>query len=361
MRILIAGTYHPTCSVEHVENAFRAFGEVSYLGTPWALQRSGHARDVDIAGAQADLLLFVEEWLPFFPRGLEKASFPTAAFFADVIHDLPRRLVMAPFFDHVFVAHKDYVAAFRAVHPSVHWLPFAAPAEIFKPGNGARDLEVAFVGTPQGDRARLLQRLEREFRMNDFRRECDLPELADTYRRAKIVINKAHRGEVNLRIFEATAAGAMLVTQQGATGLEELFAPGREIVTYADDDDAVRVIREFLRDDVARRAIADAGHRAYVERHTWDHRAQAVMDVATRALGRNLAPARGWSESECLLKTAAVFAQFPMIDELRSLIVESSAPRWARIRAMGYLARAIAKGVRQLGWRRLLTGTRHQA
>jgi len=339
-----------------VENAFRAFGEVSHLGTPWKLQRAGYARDVEIADAQADLLFLVEEWFPFFPRGLEKASCTTAAFFADFVYDLPRRIAMAPFFDHVFVAHKDYVGTFAAIHPSVHWLPFAAPPEIFRQASSSRDLDVAFVGTPAPERVRLLERLAREFRMNDFRRECSLQELADIYCRAKIVVNKAREGEVNLRVFEATAAGALLVTQRGAAGLDELFAPDRECLTYGDDDDAIRVIRELLKDDKTRQSIAAAGHRAFLARHTWRHRARAVLDVVARSSSQYLAPARGWSESECLVRTAKVYAQFPMIDELRNLISESGASRWARFRAMAQLAKAIAKGVRQLGWRRLLQG-----
>lgn len=151
-KVLVAGTYHPTCTVEHVENAFRAFTDVAYLGTPWGLQRAGYARDIDVADADADLFVFVEEWFSFFPRGLEKTSFPTAAFFADFIYGLPRRLAMAPFFDHIFVAHKDHIETFQAIHPSVHWLPFAAPPEVFEPGNGQRDMDVAFVGDPEGAR-----------------------------------------------------------------------------------------------------------------------------------------------------------------------------------------------------------------
>ena len=344
------------CSVDLVEHAFRAFAEVSYLGTPWGLQRAGYAADVDVADANADLLFLVEEWLAFFPRGLEAAPFPTAVFFADVMHDLPRRLAMAPFFDHIFVAHKDYLDAFRTAHPSVHWLPFAAPHEMVDHGDFPRDLDVAFVGTPAGGRVRLLERLEREFAMNDFRREYTLSELAAVYQRAKIVINKAHFNEINIRPFEATAAGALLVTQEGAAGLEDLFVPGREIVTYRDDDHAMRVIRELLHDADRRQAIAAAGRRACLSRHTWAHRGRTVMDIVSRAPQRRLAPARRWSESERLVRRASVLANFPMINELRTLIAESSAPRWAKVRALGHLSRGIAKGVRHLGWRRFVTG-----
>ena len=355
-RVLVAGTYLPTCTVELVEHAFRAFAEVSYLGTPWKLQRPGYAADVDVTDANADLLFLVEEWSAFFPRGLERAPFATAAFFIDVMYDLPRRLAMAPFFDHVFVAHKDCLDVFRAVHPSVHWLPVAAPCDNFDHGDIPRDLDVAFVGTPAGKRAHLLERLEREFVMNDFRREYELAELMAVYQRAKIVINKTDLNEINIRSFEATAAGALLVTQEGAAGLEDLFVPDSEIVTYRDDDHAVRVIRDLLNDEGRRQAIADAGRRACLSRHTWEHRGRAVMDVVSRTPDRRLAPARDWSESERLVRRASVLAHFPMIDALRTLIAESSAPRWAKARAIGHLARGVAKGVRHLGWRRFWTG-----
>ena len=148
----------------------------------------------------------------------------------------------------------------------------------------------------------------------------------------------------------------MLVTQEGAAGLEDLFVPDREIVTYKDDDHAVRVIRDLLKDEGRREAIADAGRRACLSRHTWEHRGRAVMDVVSRTPDRRLAPARDWSESERLVRRASVLVHFPMIDALRTLIAESSAPRWAKTRAIGHLARGVAKGVSHLGWRRFWTG-----
>src|SRR5437764_8907748 len=57
---------------------------------------------------------------------------------------------------------------------------------------------------------------------------------------SRITLNR--HGEVaggyaaNMRMFEATGAGALLVTDSGKN-LSELFEPGREVVTYVTEDD----------------------------------------------------------------------------------------------------------------------------
>jgi spore maturation protein CgeB len=64
----------------------------------------------------------------------------------------------------------------------------------------------------------------------------------------------------NMRLFEATGVGAMLVTDDGKS-LSELFRPAEEVVSYANETDAVRALRRFVENEDDRLRIAEAGRR----------------------------------------------------------------------------------------------------
>jgi spore maturation protein CgeB len=93
--------------------------------------------------------------------------------------------------------------------------------------------------------------------------------------RSRIVVNR--HGDIaegfanNMRLFEATGMGALLLTEE-ATNLGELFVPGQEVETYADADELVAKIRALLADEDRRAAIAAAGQRRTLDDHTYARR-----------------------------------------------------------------------------------------
>lgn len=76
---------------------------------------------------------------------------------------------------------------------------------------------------------------------------------------------------INLRIFEALAAGAFLLTDH-CDELAEIFRIGEEIETYRSSAELAKKVRYYLADPDARQAIAVAGHAAFLARHTWNAR-----------------------------------------------------------------------------------------
>jgi spore maturation protein CgeB len=82
----------------------------------------------------------------------------------------------------------------------------------------------------------------------------------------------------NMRMFEATGVGALLVTES-ATNLPEFFEPGREVVAYDGVDDLVEKIRHFLEHDDERRRIAAAGQRRTLTEHTYGHRMRQLVGM----------------------------------------------------------------------------------
>lgn len=99
------------------------------------------------------------------------------------------------------------------------------------------------------------------------------------YRRSKIVVNRhgeiAHGFANNMRLFEATGCGAMVLTEE-APNLCHLYLPGQELVAYMHAEDLVQKVRYYLEHDQERDRIARAGREATYARHTYSHRGERI-------------------------------------------------------------------------------------
>jgi spore maturation protein CgeB len=87
----------------------------------------------------------------------------------------------------------------------------------------------------------------------------------------------------NMRIFETTGVGGLLVTED-APNLPDLFDPGREVVAYEDEDDLVEKLEHYLRHDDERLAIAAAGQRRTLAEHTYSQRMPELAVMLERRL-----------------------------------------------------------------------------
>lgn len=101
-------------------------------------------------------------------------------------------------------------------------------------------------------------------------------------RGARIALNR-HIGVAagnanNMRLYEATGVGTMLVTDE-RRNLGELFEPGREVVTYASEGDLVERIHHYLAHEDERRMIAQAGQARTLRDHGYDVRMHELSDI----------------------------------------------------------------------------------
>jgi len=105
-------------------------------------------------------------------------------------------------------------------------------------------------------------------------------------RRSRITLNShinVARGSAgNMRLFEATGMGALLLTDDLAD-LPELFAPGREVASYRSVEDCLDRIAYFLANEPERRAVAAAGQARTLSDHTYYARAGQMLDFMERA------------------------------------------------------------------------------
>lgn len=82
----------------------------------------------------------------------------------------------------------------------------------------------------------------------------------------------------NIRMFEATGAGALLVTD-AAANLSELFEPEREVVTYRSSQEAIEKVHYYLDRPDERETIAAAAQRRTLRDYNAARRAQDVSSV----------------------------------------------------------------------------------
>lgn len=101
---------------------------------------------------------------------------------------------------------------------------------------------------------------------------------------AKIILNVT-RGPyyaagtgINLRIFEALAAGCFLMTDY-CDEIAELFELGEEIETFNGPEELCEKVRFYLAHPEKRMTIAQAGHAAFLRRFTWEARAREMLQL----------------------------------------------------------------------------------
>lgn len=239
-------------------------------------------------GFSPDLYFWVDSGPKEVPSGLEALEAPKIAYLIDshVAPDL--RLEMARHFDCVFLAQKGQIDAFRqAGIRNVYWAPLACSPALHQVPECERTLDAAYVGSfsteEDARRPRLLEAVRSRF-PNSFVGKAWPEDMARVYARAKVVVNACVNRDVNMRVFEALAAGALLITDE-ADGLEDLFEDRKHLVVYRKDDDLLDLIAYYLNHEAERLAIAAAGRELVLREHTYGHRVAEILDTARAVLG----------------------------------------------------------------------------
>jgi len=107
-------------------------------------------------------------------------------------------------------------------------------------------------------------------------------------RDAKIVFNRhidiAEDYANNMRLYEATGVGSLLVTDW-KQNLHEMFEPGNEVIAYRTPEECAELIQYYLEHNEEREAIARAGQQRTLREHTYYQRMQELVDIVRKYLG----------------------------------------------------------------------------
>lgn len=113
----------------------------------------------------------------------------------------------------------------------------------------------------------------------------------DMYRalaRSRITLNRhinvAENNANNMRLYEATGVGAMLLTDR-KDNLHELFDIDREVVSYSSKEEATELVRHYLDHPGEAAQIAQAGQARTRREHTYAQRMQELVPLLKCYLG----------------------------------------------------------------------------
>jgi hypothetical protein len=202
----------------------------------------------------------------------------------------------------------DMVDRFRTEGSDSEWLPLAfepAVREAIAPAR--RDIPVSFVGSftnRYGDRLEIVEAVAAAAPLKTWTADAtaiptDSPirstlmapawgrAMYEILGRSRLTVNThgriAGKDANNLRLYEATGMGALLVTD-ARRNMNQLFDVGSEVVTFVDAADCARIVRYYLAHPNEAEAIAAAGQRRTLRDHTWANRMARLIELVTPRL-----------------------------------------------------------------------------
>jgi GT2 family glycosyltransferase/glycosyltransferase involved in cell wall biosynthesis len=201
-------------------------------------------------------------------------------------------------YDLVLVASDSFAATIaRQTAVPVVALHQATDPERFRPGGSGPPHDLLFVGNSRGVRRPILDDITPtphdlavygggwppDLIDPAYLRGSSVPneDLPGYYASAAIVLNdhwreQAEGGFLNNRLYDALAAGGFVISD-AVEGLAAEFDDG--VVAYRDAADLLELVERYLADPVARAARAERGRRAVLERHTFAHRTEAILEL----------------------------------------------------------------------------------
>ncbi|MFH0882769.1 MAG: glycosyltransferase [bacterium] len=249
------------------------------------------------AGFRPDVVLQIDsiDQRVFF-NGLEDIDAPRAFYAIDSPINEFWQASWAHHFDRIWVDQK--ATCDRMVSEGItwaEWLPLAADETIYHPpvDDAERDLDVVFVGTIDPERrpkrSAILFRLKQisDLTVIDGKGKRSVPagEVADVYRRAKIVLNELLFDGVNLRTFEAMACGAIVLTEEGR-GEGDLFAD-LDVMRTFNSHNLESVVAKLLSDPREQERLSKDSAEVIRDSHLVSLRARHVLNQLDELKKRN--------------------------------------------------------------------------
>jgi len=177
------------------------------------------------------------------------------------------------------------------------WLPFGCDPQLQAVAPNAARYDIGFVGNDGGVPRKFYLQALRERYPRSVIGTAPHTELGAIYSHSSIGFNYSIANDVNMRMFEVLASGALLVTNAlSHDALERLgLRDGEHLVLYRRPQELFQRIDDFLAHPAARRAIADRGRQLVLTTHTYTHRMQHVLEAL--GMSRDSEPPRTREES----------------------------------------------------------------
>ncbi len=179
--------------------------------------------------------------------------------------------------DWVFCCQKNGVELFEKENIKATWLPLAGHME--KPEKGHLSFDVAFIGGTESKKRKELKEKIDQYPWNLFFGPAKREEISTIYSNSTVGINSLVDNDVNMRTFEVTINGALLVMERiKNNGMELIFKENEEYLVYNDTDELCRILDRVFSNPGKFQHIRDAGHKRAVSEHTYVNRMKKILE-----------------------------------------------------------------------------------
>lgn len=179
--------------------------------------------------------------------------------------------------DHVFFAN----ASFRTYpFKNSSWLPYAADPRFFRSIDTEKTIDVGLVGSDRPERRRLIEFLFNNSINAKLISDVFQEDYIDALASCRIVINEnppQGAGLLNMRTFEAPAAGAVLLSSDPECS--SVLVNGIEGHVYSNVGDALEICKYLLSNPVDCISMSKRGQERIKDDHMYDNRVQDILDV----------------------------------------------------------------------------------
>lgn len=254
-------------------------------------------------------VLYVQD-LNLLPPGLLHSLAGEVRLIAgQIASPLPRKEILAGY-HLILTSFPHYLARLRQAGAAAEYLRLGFhPSVLERVGPQEKRFACTFVGGISRDHSRGVTQLEQVARKAEvdffgYGAEALSPDspirarhhgevwALDMYRvlaQSRITLNRhvdvAEGYANNMRLYEATGMGAMLLTDAKAN-LGELFEVGKEVVAWEDPEDLFEKICYYAGRPTERDAIARAGQQRTLRDHTYERRMIELVGILKQHLGR---------------------------------------------------------------------------
>lgn len=241
------------------------------------------------------------------PQELKRVKKGTKLLVGQIASPLPSKDKLQEF-NLLISSFPHFVDKFRGWGINSEYLRWCAEKTVLeKIGEHKRRYGVVYVGafTPHHSRGnRTLEELARQIKVDywGYGENYLLPtspikkylhgqawgrEMYEIFAKSKIVVNRhiniARDYANNLRMYEATLMGALLITEH-KKNLDKIFKVGKEVISYKNSTDLIKKVKYYLKHDKEREKIAEAGQKRTLKAHTYDVRMKELDKILRRYL-----------------------------------------------------------------------------
>lgn len=246
---------------------------------------------------QPDLILYMENGTAFLPEGIASVPIPTFGVLTEDFSHADWEPDWFPYFDVGLCSLQESVDSYtQRGHDNLEYWFMGGVDRYHRDHELPRIYDVSLIGgltTIHRLRAKTVARIL-ELRKEGYSVLTGYGAYFEDYSRAysqcKIVLNRSACDQFNMRVFEAAACGALVVTNRprNAKDPNAHFLVDRQHVVYYDsDEEAVKLVRHYLQNDGERRRIAAAGKEQVLAHHTYLHVANDFFDRIVPTVGND--------------------------------------------------------------------------